>query len=730
MNIRRTNNKILITLIAMVFVSAIMISNILYTMLTQHHIWSNQDVLDSKIRSSIVLTNVEAKRGTIYDRNGNVIAHQVPAYTMVAYLDDSIVDDNGEPDYVSDPKKTAHAIKKVLPDVEEDQIESILESAIKNNLTQTELGTGTKRLDKEVMDKIRKANIPGIGFIESVKREYPATPFASNLVGYAAYDEDEQAIIGKLGLEQTLEEYLGGEEGLIQYQQMVDGTLLPGTLQILEESKNGDEVTLTIDSNLQLIVEQQLEQTVKENNATNAWAIVVEVETGKILAWGGYPTFNQNQPTEIPNYLNNITEMNVEPGSVMKPFVYAVAMDTGVYPANQSYTAGSFTFTQDGSGKIIRVANGTETGYPVISDALGENFGVISFEQGLALSSNVAICELLANYVNYNQFSEYLDKFGFYQYTDIPYVSEAQGVKNITSANDYLSTGFGQASSLTILQLVQAYTAIFNDGKMMLPYVVEEIRDTETDQVVQKYEPEVVGQPISAETAAHVRELMKGVMANGATGARFNVDGVEMIGKTGTGEIYNEEKHAYDETNYTSSVMVAAPADDPKIMVYWGMQSANYLDYSATPVQTIMQAALIANAVSGVSHTQTTVDDTAPTWDTYIMPSLVNHSLEYVNSQVDGKNINIIMIGDGNMIIDQFAPEGSTIYSYDRIFLLTNGGNITMPDMTGWTRKDITAFWQLSGIGIQTSGYGKVTTQNIAPGTPIDTSSDIQVVLE
>lgn len=116
-----------------------------------------------------------------------------------------------------------------------------------------------------------------------------------------------------------LDEYLAGEDGSIQYQQMVDGTVLPGTLQVFEEAVDGDDVILTIDSNLQSVVEAQLQETIATNNATNAWAIVVEVETGKILAWGSYPTFNQNQPTEIPNFLNNMTEMAIEPGSVMKP---------------------------------------------------------------------------------------------------------------------------------------------------------------------------------------------------------------------------------------------------------------------------------------------------------------------------------------------------------------------------------------------------------------------------
>ena len=118
-------------LVVMLVISAIVVSNVVYTMIFKHHIWSGQDVLHSKIRSSIVNTSVEAKRGNIYDRNHNVIAHQIPAYTVVAYLDDSIVDENGDPDYVSDPKKTAKELKKYLPNIDEKQVAQILENAIK-----------------------------------------------------------------------------------------------------------------------------------------------------------------------------------------------------------------------------------------------------------------------------------------------------------------------------------------------------------------------------------------------------------------------------------------------------------------------------------------------------------------------------------------------------------------------------------------------------------------------
>lgn len=603
MDVRRTNKKLFRMILAMGTAGTLVSANVLFTMGTHRHIWSQEDVLSGKLASSIVDTTVEAKRGQILDRSANVIAQEVKAYTVVAYLDDSVTDDQGDPNYVQDAKKTAKALAAILDGADEKRMASILEKAMKAGQIQTELGAGTKRLTKEVMEKIEQADIPGIGFVETSNRNYPTSPYSSNLVGFAAFDEDGQEIQGKLGLELTMNDYLSGTNGRVKYQQTVDGTVLPGTTQVYEEAVEGNNVYLTIDSNLQSIVETQLQRTMEDNSAQSAWALVMEPETGKILAWGSYPTYNQNTHQEIPSFLDNIADKNMEVGSVMKPFTYAVAIDTGVYNGDTTYRAGTFTYAQDPStGKITRVPNGTQTDFKPISDALGNDFGEITFDQGLWVSSNVGICELLANYINYNQYVEYLDKFGFFKATEIPFVTEATGVKNVDSAADYLSTGFGQASSISLLQLCQAYTAIFNDGKMMRPYVVESIQDPETGTMLQEFKPECVGEPISAETAHHVTEIMKGVTQEGNSGARLRIDGVDMAVKTGTGELYNEQTGEYDKTNYTSSVMAAIPADDPKIMVYWGMVSSNITGYSAEPFQEIVKAALIANGVSGASN--------------------------------------------------------------------------------------------------------------------------------
>ena len=729
LSVRRSNRQLYRMIQVMSIIGTLVIANVLFTMVTKTHIWSQESVLNSKISSSIVDTEVEAKRGTIYDRNHQVIAQEVDAWTIVAYLDESVVDENGDPDYVKDAEKTAEKLCKVLPDAKESNVEKILEKAMDQGLSQTELGTGTKRLDEETMEKIKDLDLPGIDFIETTNRYYPTTPYSSTMVGFAAYDEDEQKIVGKMGLEQTMNDLLAGEDGHVQYQQTVDGSILPGTTTVYKEAVDGDNVVLTLDSSLQSVVEKAMKETIENNRATSAWAVVMEVETGKILAWASYPTYDQNEHKEIPSYTDAVSSMVYEPGSVMKPFTYATAIDTGTFPYNTMYRAVSFEYGYDAANNKINRVSGVATGYPTIYDAQGNDYGTLTFEDGLALSSNVGICELLANYMNYDSLGKYLDRFGFFQETGIPYISEQTGTKNIDVPMDYLRTGFGQSSSITVLQLMQAYSAIFNDGVMVRPYVVDSIEDAKTGEVKKQYSTKAKGTPISKETANKVTEMMKHVLDEGMSGDRFAIDGVSMAAKTGTGEIYNVEQGKYDTVNYTSSVMAAAPAEDPKIMVYWGMIGPNYEAYSAKQFQDIMRAALIAYGVSSETK-ESDKTQAEEKWETYTMPNLVNHSVSYAGSKTENWKCQMVYIGGGSTILRQYPQAGSTISSQDRVFLLTDGNVITMPDMTGWTRKDITAFWELTGIQIQTDGYGVVTSQSVEPETPISTDTAISVTME
>ena len=346
MSVRKSNNELFKMILRMAFIGTLVVANVLFTMVTHRHLWSQKDVLDKRIASSIVEKTVTAKRGTIYDRNHTVIAQQSKAYTIVAYLDSGVVDANGNPNYVKNIESTAKKLKSVLGDeVDEKTLIKIMKSAKKAGKSQTELGAGTKRIKKSAMKEIKKLKIDGIGFIDAVSRYYPATPYSSNLVGFAAFDEDTQSIEGKMGLELSLNELLKGKNGSEQYQQTVDGSKLPGTTKVIEQAKNGNDVVLTLDSSLQSTVESQLQATMENENAKSAWCIVMEVETGKVLAWASYPTFDQNEHKEIPSYQDAISTSTYEPGSVMKPFTYAIAMDTNVYPYNQTFSSYQFCIT-------------------------------------------------------------------------------------------------------------------------------------------------------------------------------------------------------------------------------------------------------------------------------------------------------------------------------------------------------------------------------------------------
>ena len=726
MRLKRTNRRLLNLMCIIVIAGALVIMNVLFTMFTHRHIWSQQNVLEALNGTDIYTTTTTAQRGTIYDRNGQVIAQDKTAYMIIAYLDEER-ELNGEPAYVVDIDETAQQLADVLgSSVKSDDLIKTMETAKENGRTQTELGAGTKRISKEKKEAIEKLELPGIDFLETSDRDYPTGVFASHLIGFASYDEEEQKIIGKMGLEYALDDYLSGEDGWMQYQRAADGTELPGTRYVGAQAVDGNDVYLTLDSNVQSVLDTSLQTTMKKSKCESAWGLVVEVETGKILGWGSYPSFDMNKH-DITQYLNMASDNAYEPGSVMKGITYAAAIDSDNYPYNQTFRAKSFTYTYDEESKTYQRTSGSSV-YPTINDAQGKDFGVISYDEGFVRSSNVGICCLLADYLPVDTFEKYLDRFGFFESVDIPFVSNVSGVKNYSHPSDILSTGFGQSSSVTALQMVQAYSAILNDGVMVRPYVVERIVDSYSNETLESWTTEEVGQPISEETSEYMRKLMAKVVSEDfGTGHRYELDDIDVIAKTGTGQIAGE--NGYTDSKYTSSVMMAAPADDPKVMLYYVFVSDDIINFDDEPIKNVFKEALVAVGVTGdVENTED--QGNSDSWSSYKTPGLVNHSLDYAKTKLEDYDVDIVVIGDGNSVVAQYPTENETITSNDRILLLSDGSSITMPNMIGWTRKDIEAFCDLSGIEITIEGNGKVSSQSVKKGTTISAESEITLKLK
>lgn len=729
MNPRRSNRTLAGLLIIMMVIATLILSNVLFTMVTQKHFRSGVNVKDFKEPDISNTTVLKGNRGTIYDRGGEVIAQDEDTYTLVAILDKSRKGIGNVPAYVKNVDKTARLLAPKL-DMKEDSIRDILQNVIDNKQYQTELGTKGKNLSKSVKESIEALELPGITFTKSVERSYPTGTFASHLIGYAQYNEQSGQIEGQMGLEKSLNTFLQGEDGIEVYQKDANGNILPGTKYTKKYAKNGNDVYLTLDRNVQLALQSSLKKTMKEVKADRGWGLVMEVETGKVLGWAGLPSFDLNK-RDIKDYLDVPSQYLYEPGSVMKGITYAAALDSGNYPYNKKYDSGVFYFGTDEKGKIYRSATKVG-GIQPIYDALNKNYGTISFDKGFIVSSNIAICELLTKYMDPSIYQDYvLNKFKFNQKVDIPFVENSKGNMNFTYASEKLNTGFGQGISVTALQMAQAYTAILNDGKMVRPYVVERIIDASSGKTIQQYDTKQVGQPISKKSADYVKKLMKQVIDDkmGTGHIRYKMDDVSIVAKTGTGQIANE--HGQYGDIYTNSVMAAAPADDPKVMVYYAFESSEYLSYSGDPFKEVMKAALVAENITGEEgQNQETKKQNHVEWKEYTMPSLVNHTLRYAKQKLKEMDIDTVVIGNGNSIVAQFPKAGDAIMSNQRMFLLSDGAKIAMPNMKGWTKKDITAFWNLTHIEVQMEGSGSVHSQNVKMGKTISKDTIIKVKMK
>lgn len=721
---KRSNRTLVMMLMAMGCITLLILSNVLYTMTSARHFRTGMNVKEYKDGDIVKTEVLKAKRGSILDRSGEILAKDEDTYTIIAVLSKTRKDIGNQPAYVQDIDKTARLLAPKLG-LEEAFLRKKLQDARNSNMYQTEFGEKGKYLSNSVKESIAALKLPGIEFQSSVKRTYPNSVFASHLLGFAQYDEAKKKITGQIGLEAALDEELSGTNGSKEYQKDADGNPLPGTEYTKAYAKDGDNVVLTLDRNVQQTLQSSLDKSVKKTSGgVRSWGIVMEVKTGKILGWASSPSFNLNSRDDIKDYVDLPSDFLYEPGSVMKGITYAAAVDSGHYPYNKTFDSDVYHFVEDSKGNIHRTNNANDQ---AIYDAEQYKHGTISFDKGFVLSSNIGICELLASYMEPSIYKEYLEKFGFLKSVDTPYLSNKPGEMQFTYALEKLSTGFGQAINVNALQMAQAFSAIFNDGTMMRPYVVDRI-ERSNGTVVKQYEPKAVGKPISEKTSAYIQKLMKRVVDDkDGTARMYRMEDVDIIAKTGTGQVYG--KQGYDRSLYTNSIMMAAPAKNPKVMVYYAFQASDYLNYDREPAKEVMRSALVAanitadkaslneeKAYKGFRETQ--------------MPVLRNHSLSYALDKLKDTHTEQIIIGDGSEVMEQFPQPKETIISNQRVFLLSNGGRLTMPDMTGWTKKDITAFWKLTHIAVEMDGTGMVASQNIKAGKAINKDTVIQVTMK
>lgn len=669
----------------------------------------SQNLNNLYTRSSIL----EANRGTIYDVGGESVALDATSYSLVAVLTDEWSNPD-EPQHVVDKKKAAELLEKFIPMSKQD----ILATLNQKNLSQVEFGEAGKNLSFDTKKSIEQENLPGIVFEETPTRLYPNGIFASHLVGYAALPsgEEEEAsstdLTGMMGIELAYDDLLKGTDGKTIYQKDSFGYVIPNSEVETTEPVNGDDIYLTIDKRMQVYMENVMSEIDEKYNSAMVTATLINPETGAIIATSQRPTFNGTTKVGIDQLWQNLlVENTFEPGSTIKILTLAAAVSEGVFDPNAYYQSGV---------KMI--------GKEPIHDHDPEGWGTISYLEGLARSSNVAFANLMEK-MSPETWKEYMDAFGLGKTTNSGLANEAKGSIGFKYPLEQANTAFGQGLTVTAVQMLQAFTAIANDGQMMKPQYISKFVDSDTGKET-IVEPEVVGEPITEEVAHQTLEYLKEVVYNeNGTGVGYQIDGYEIAAKTGTAEIVNPETKQYYSggTDYIYSVAAMAPADDPKVILYITVQQPEIKDGSITGsgvvkeiYQPIMKRALEYLSLGEEEDAEINAVE---------MPKVTGTTNEEALKILEDTQLNVTVVGNGDTIVQQLPLPNKTTIENQRVVLMTNGA-MTMPDMMGWSKNDVLKVSEITGLEFTFEGEGYVESQSLEPNANMHDADKITIGLE
>ena len=658
----------------------------------------SQFIENRNINEEIIMPD----RGTIYDSRGNILAQDVSSYTLIAYLDESRSENSSYLRHVEDKEGTAKKLAKHIST----SYERILE-LLNKDAYQVEFGVGGKNLSQLEMEAIKDLNLPGIDFIKSSKRYYPNGDFASYLLGYTKNKEDSDGnnwMVGELGIEGYYNDQLTGKTGYLTYEKDGRGNKIANSNEYKEDAVNGASINLTIDNSVQLFVENAVKNTQKESKAEWVILAVMNAKTGEILGYSSTPSFDPNI-RNLTNYMDPLISYAYEPGSTMKTFSYMCAIDSGKYDGKATFMSGSKTYTSE--------LNKKDT--VTIKDWNVKGWGEISFDYGYAMSSNIGVATLMEEVITKKELAECYNRYGFGKVTGVTLNKELSGNVKFTYDVEAATAGYGQGITVTPIQMLQAFTAVANEGMMIKPYLVSSVVSSNGD-ILEKYSRTEVGRVASVKTIDKIKELMRSVISKESsqgTGYLYYMDGYDLIGKTGTASIYDYEKGKYltGESDYIYSFSGLYPGDNPELIVYMAVKkpkdSKNYIAPAVKEIVVNLSKYFNINEVNNSSYG-------------YKINNYLNKITLDVNKILTNKGIKTILLGNGNRIIGQYPSADVTLYKDDKVYLLTNSYDGKMIDFNGMSYKDAIGVLKLLDVKYKLDGYGYVYEQNIEVDKKID----------
>ncbi|HLQ95377.1 MAG TPA: penicillin-binding transpeptidase domain-containing protein [Pseudogracilibacillus sp.] len=670
---------------------------------------------DSKRETSITLN---AERGQIYDQEGMSLAYNRPTYRVYAVLDESYSQNQPEDKHVSDVDETSKKLADFL-EMDQEEIKEKLEDGEKDDRFQVEFGSKGKNLSQKTMEKIRDEDIPGIYFSEDAIRYYPNGTFASHIIGFARPDEDGKNIVGEAGMEQEKNDLLTGEDGYIRYNRDKYNEKLLNTKEETKEEKDGKDIHLTLNQKIQTLLEDVVSQVDAEYNPKRITAVMMDPQTGEIIALTNRPSYNPNKPEDVENWYNDVISTPVEPGSTMKVFTWASAIEEGVYDGDDTFKSGSYSIND----KVAKINDHNN----------GEGWGEISYDEGFRRSSNVAASKLVWEKIKPDKYLDYLEKFQLDEETDIDLPSEEPGKITYDYPSDKLRTAFGQSTTLTPIQELKGATAFVNGGELLKPYVIDKIVDANTNETEVDNKREVAGEAISEDTADQMMELMEDVVeGDNGTGNKFQLDDYSMVGKTGTSQIPNDEDSGYmtGKENHRFSFLSIAPKDDPKLMMHVSVTQPELDDdeSGSDPVSFIVKN-VMENGLHYLNiEPDQEEDEEEDKKETVQLPEVEGEATKKVEKELKEKDVKVTVVGDGEKITDSNMEEGTELLDGQRVILLTDKPK--MPKIKGWSQRDIVFLSEALGLELDMEGSGYAVKQSIKADKKIKEGQKLEVKLK
>lgn len=690
--------------ISMAFVFLLFVGRFLYLSISKTIAGENiSERVSNLYKRDEILKSV---RGAIYDNSGNVIAEDSHSFTLYAILDKSSLDYKGKPMYVVDKEKTAEKLSTVIP-LSEKKILKYLHP--KHKAYQVEFGTAGSGISLATKKKIMAMHLPGIHFDETPSRLYPNGRFASHIIGIAQPFNDKKThsinLIGTMGIEKYFNKVLSGKDG--RRIALVDAGeyQLPGGQHSYKAPINGNNIYLTIDSQLQIYLENLLDAVQNKYKPKVLTAIVEDVKTGKIRAASQRPTFDPATRKGLnDNWRNILVQDSYEPGSVFKILSITAAIQEGKYNPKEYFRSGSITF----NGSTIHDWNYT-------------GWGAIPFEQAFPRSSNIGM-SILVNRLGRHTWRRYLDNYHIGKKTNITLPDENSGLINIHSQIDQAVTSFGQGITVNALQMMQVYSALANSGQMLKPQLVEKIVSS-SGKVIKRYKKIKVGKPVySQETAQTTLKLMRDVVEKEyGTGMTYKIPGKSIAVKTGTAQIAGiHGGYLKGDRNYLFSVVGLTPADNPRYCIYITMKQPQIM---SDPPETIMS--LIFKPLINRVSVSSKVDMMG---EQITIPSVKGQSREQAVRLLEKMGLYVETIGSGNKVEAQSILANTKVNPNSKIIIFT-GGIIRCPNMKGWTIKQVTQFANISKVKVEVLGKGKVYKQSRIPRSILNRNSKVKVEL-